>query len=75
MLKETGIHRILDAYINKGKYIGSTLDLLEPNHTGVVYPYFLDNTRIVSELTENNLRYTNSKEAIIKLEEDIYANK
>lgn len=65
--------RILEAYVKKGKYIGNTLDLLEPSHA--IYPYILDNEKIVSETKENVLRYTNSKEAIIKLEEDVYANK
>lgn len=67
-------NKILDAYIKNKKYAGSTLDLLEPNHTGVIYPYFLDNSKMVSEIKDNRLTYENSKDAIIKFEEDYYAN-
>lgn len=34
--------RVLEAYVS-GKYSGSTLDLLEPNHAGAIRPYYIDN--------------------------------
>lgn len=67
--------RIIEAYLERGKHVGSTLDLLEPNHTGTVYPWFVDNTRIHRVVTEDGLLYTNDNNAIIKLKEDIYVNK
>ncbi len=67
--------RIIEAYLEREKHIGSTLDLLEPNHTGTVYPYFVDNSRIETVVTEDGLKYTNDNNAIIKLQEDVYVNK
>ena len=63
--------RILEAYINKKKYTGSTLDLLEPNHTDLIYPYVLQNDEIKPEISYEELKYNNIEEALIKLEEDI----
>lgn len=34
--------RVLDAYIGK-KYRGSVMELLEPNHSGVFYPNYIEN--------------------------------
>jgi len=67
--------RVLRAYIDNQKHIGSTLELLEPNHTAALYPYLLENNLITSEVTEGKLTYTNIEKALIKLEEDIYADK
>lgn len=67
--------RIIEAYLEREKHIGSTLDLLEPNHTGTIYPYFVDNSRIERAVTEDGLKYINNNNAIIKLKEDIYVNK
>ena len=36
--------RVLEAYV-KGKYIGAITELLEPNHSGAIYPHYLDNRR------------------------------
>ncbi len=36
--------RILESYVSQ-KYIGSPLELLEPNHAGAIYPMYLDNSR------------------------------
>ncbi len=66
--------RILEAYIDNKRYVGSTLDLLEPNHTKTIYPYFLENSLIHAEVFGCKLKYTNLDNAIIKLEEDIYVN-
>ena len=65
--------KILRAYIDDKKFIGSTLSLLEPNHTGTIAPYLLENSLIKAEVTENNLKY-NIENALIKLKEDVYVN-
>ncbi len=66
--------KILKAYIDNKKHVGSTLDLLEPNHTAVIYPYILENSLIEKSVSEDELRYLNIEKALIKLEEDIYVN-
>ncbi len=43
--------RVLEAYI-KGKYVGSPLELLEPNHAGAIYPRYLDNRRFPADFAE-----------------------
>lgn len=60
----------LRAYVNE-KYIGSTLDLLEPNHTGVLYPYLLENSSIESTVQDGRLKYSNLENALIRLEENL----
>ena len=60
--------RVMRAYIENKKHIGSALDLLEPNHTGVIYPYFIENSMIESKLSDGKLKYIIDR-AIIKLEE------
>ena len=59
--------KILNAYIGTKKFVGSTLDLLEPCHTSALYPYMLENSLIKSEVKNNKLIYTNPDEAIVKL--------
>jgi len=49
--------RIFRAYIDNQKYIGSVLDLLEPNHTGTIRPYFLENSLIEARVENNKLNY------------------
>lgn len=66
--------KILKAYIDNKKHIGSLLDLLEPNHSPIIYPYILENSRIESVVNEQELRYINIENALIKLE-DTYADK
>ena len=66
--------RILQAYIDRKRHIGSTLDLLEPNHTGTIYPYFLENSGIDATVSDDILHYSNIEKALIKLEEDMYVN-
>lgn len=60
--------RVMKAYINK-KFSGSVLDLLEPNHTGVIYPYLLENSKIEACVNDDVLTYSNIESALIKLEE------
>jgi hypothetical protein len=62
--------RVLRSYMN-GSYHGSTLNLLEPNHTALLYPYLLDNKLLGSEIVNNKLCYTNFDQAMIRLEENI----
>ena len=62
--------QILRAYMN-GKHAGSVLDLLEPNHSGLLYPYVLENSQITSALKDGKLIYSNFENARIKLEENI----
>ena len=66
--------RVLEAYIDRKRYIGSTLDLLEPNHTSAIYPYMLENSLIKAQVSEDTLKYVNIQEALVKLEEDMYVN-
>lgn len=62
--------QILRGYMN-GKHTGSVLDLLEPNHSGLLYPYLLENSRITSTVQDDKLIYGNFENARIKLEETI----
>ena len=66
--------KVLRAYIENRAHIGSVLDLLEPNHSAVIYPTILENSRIESVVTEQSLKYINIEKALIKLE-DAYADK
>ena len=63
--------RILEAYIGKKEYKGSSLELLEPDHTNAIYPYILQNDKIVPQILNDELKYINTEETLIKLEEDI----
>ena len=69
----TRVHKspssILRAYIGKGSYVGNIAELLEPNHAGAMYPYIVENSRIVSTLSDGVLSYTDGG-AIIKLEDN-----
>lgn len=72
--------RVLQAYIEDGSYSGSILDLLEPNHTVLFYPWLLENRLISLEVRNGKLIYGNFEEAFIKLDapmmlEEDYANK
>ncbi len=60
--------RVLRSYIG-GKASGSALSLLEPDHTGVIYPYILENSKIESRLENGRLVLDNLKNALIKLED------
>ena len=62
--------QILRGYMN-GEHTGSVLDLLEPNHSGLLYPYLLENSRITSTVQDDKLIYGNFENARIKLEETI----
>ncbi len=59
--------RILKAYIENQSHTGSVLDLLEPNHTGLFYPYLLENREIKSEVKDGKLIYSNLENAFVEL--------
>ena len=61
--------RVLDAYIGRSAYRGSTLDLCEPNHTGVMLPYLLENSYIRSRVEDGRLIYENIENSLIRLED------
>lgn len=44
----TAPSRILDAYVNR-RYRGSVMELLEPNHSGLFYPSYVENSDISAE--------------------------
>ena len=46
--------RVLRAYINK-KYIGSVMELLEPNHSGAFYPQYIENSRIRDDFMQRSM--------------------
>ena len=60
--------KILKAYIEDGAFSGSTLDLLEPNHTALLYPHLLENRKISASVNEGKLVYGNLENALITLE-------
>ena len=60
--------------IRDGRASGSALSLLEPDHTAMLYPYLLENSRIRAEVRDGRLVYANIDEALIKLEEVMYVN-
>ena len=47
--------RVVSAYLS-GRHAGNTLDLLEPNHSGVLYPYIIDNQRFPADFGKTVLR-------------------
>jgi len=65
---------VMRAYIEFGRYMGSTFDLLEPNHSAAANPYILDNGKIKSSVEDGKLKYDIS-DALHKIEEVLYVNK
>lgn len=65
--------RVLRSYVG-GRHSGSTLALLEPNHTALLYPRLLENAKLNAQIKDDRLILTNFENAIIQLEEKIYAN-
>ena len=59
--------RVLRAY-TEGNYNGSSLELLEPNHTALLYPYLLDNSKLMANIENGKLNYINFEQALVKLE-------
>lgn len=59
--------RILRAYVEQERYLGSTLDLLEPSHTALLYPRLLENANIKSSLTNGCLSYGKVTDALVEL--------
>ena len=71
------VHRdpagVLRAYTS-GAFSGNILDLTEPSHSGLIYPYILENKRLNSVVMDGKLKYEDYENALIKLQEDIYVN-
>ena len=65
--------RTLRAYI-KGSFGGNAAELLEPNHSGIIYPYAVENSKLESHVENGMLIYKNVENAIINMEEK-YADK
>ena len=47
--------RVLDAYVS-GHYRGSVMELLEPNHSGLFYPSYVENTKFKDDFAEKVMR-------------------
>ena len=62
--------RILRAYL-RGSHSGSTLALLEPNHTSTLYPLLLENRQLTATVRDDRLEYPDAENALIHLEETI----
>ncbi|MBE6691294.1 MAG: hypothetical protein E7590_08485 [Ruminococcaceae bacterium] len=43
--------RVLNAYLD-GRYRGSAMELLEPNHSGIFYPHYVENSLLGSDFAE-----------------------
>ena len=61
--------RVLDAYIGRGRHVGSVFDLCEPNHTSAIYPKIIENSRIESKIINDTLIYTNAEGATFDVNE------
>lgn len=61
--------RVLDAYIGRGRHVGSVFDLCEPNHTSAIYPKIIENSRIKSKIINDTLIYTNIEGATFDVNE------
>lgn len=62
---------VMRAYIDKQSHVGSTLDLLEPNHTATIYPLFLENSLIETEINDDEIKYVNIEKALINVEDKV----
>ena len=61
--------RVLLAYLKHRKHVGSVFDLCEPNHTSILSPFIIENSRIESDFSNDILKYKNPKGAIINVNE------
>ncbi len=62
--------RVLRAYIDNSRCVGNMAGLLEPDHSGTIYPYILENGKIESKVENDKLLYQNAQNAFVKLEEN-----
>jgi len=65
---------VIRSYIDNKSFYGNVMELLEPNHSSVIYPYIVENSMIERVIVSDELRYKNLKKALVKLEEDMYVN-
>ena len=62
--------RVLRAYIERERFLGNTAGLLEPDHSGILYPYIIDNSVLSSEIRGDKLIIKNADPAYSRLEEN-----
>lgn len=60
--------QVLRAYL-AGRSRGSVLSLLEPDHTGLLYPQLLESSLLTADLRGDRLEYGNLENAMIRLED------
>ena len=60
--------RVLRAYL-QGSHSGSALELLEPNHTAQLYPYLLENRKLIPKILDGKLQYENPENDMSRLED------
>lgn len=71
--------RVIRAYMEGSGYGGNILDLLEPNHAALFYPWVLENKLISCAVRDGKLVYGDFENAFKKIEEPVmleekYAN-
>lgn len=62
--------KILRAYIDNAKCVGNLTELLEPDHSGTIYPYVLDNKKVLVSYQNEKLIYSSDKNTFVKLEDN-----
>jgi hypothetical protein len=62
--------KILRAYIDNAKYVGNLLELLEPDHSGTIYPYVLENKNVLVSRDNDKLIYSSDNTSFVKLEDN-----
>lgn len=62
--------RILRAYIDNAKCVGNLAGLLEPDHSGTIYPFVLENKNVKVTYDKEKLIYSDGGDAFVKLEEN-----
>ncbi len=62
--------RILRAYIDNAKFVGNLTELLEPDHSGTIYPYVLENKNVKVTYENDKMKYSDAGDAFVKLEDN-----
>ncbi len=62
--------RILRAYMDRGRFVGNLAGLLEPDHSGTIYPYVLENANVRVKQENEKIIYADEGNAFVKLEEN-----
>lgn len=66
--------RVIKSYIDYKTHRGNVMELLEPNHSGIIRPYIVENSLIHSDIESEKLVYKNIEKALVKLEGNIYVD-